>query len=144
MGAMLLAGAKEKVGEIATGNKGKLDNEKGEQSITRVGAGYNKDNKNANGTQSYSDAQAAMQLFAGNRINQQRTDAEKNAPPPPKEPPKHPSSGEAKRENNERPQNPRPSQGGRSGPPMGGRGNNISRGNPPPPPRTHRPPTKRK
>jgi type IV secretion system protein TrbL len=103
-GAMLLAGAKQKMGEIATGTKGKLTDEKGEPTIARVGAGYSTENQNANGTQGFTDAQLASEKFTKKRIK--KADAEKNAPPPPKEPPKNPSQGEAKRRMNERPNLP--------------------------------------
>jgi type IV secretion system protein TrbL len=115
-GAMLLSSAKQKMGETATGNKGKLDDDTKQQAIARVGGGYNQDNKNANGTQTFTDAQGAMERYTRTRLNRQKTQAEKNAPPPPVEPPGNPSEGEAKRRLNDQtgvPPNP-------DGPKVGG------------------------
>jgi hypothetical protein len=98
-GAMLLASAKQRVGEIATGTKGKLA-EGQDNTIARVGAGYNQNNRNANGTQTFKDAQNTMNSFTEKRINQQKANVEKNAPPTPKNP-GSPSSGPAKRDMNE-------------------------------------------
>jgi type IV secretion system protein TrbL len=136
-GAMLLASAKQSLGEMATGTKGKLA-EGEDNTIARVGAGQNRNNQNADGTQGFKDAQLAAKTFAGNRINQQKADAEKNAPPPPKEPPKHPSAGPENRRLNERPNaSPFPNPGGGTAGPKGGRGGGTSRENPP---RGNRPP----
>ncbi|MDR1277951.1 MAG: hypothetical protein LBK02_04305, partial [Treponema sp.] len=126
-GAMLLAGAKQRAGEIAAGTKGKLADKDGYPAISRVGSGNSIKNQNANGTQSFSDAEQASRDFTKNRIGQQKAQAEKNAPQPPQNP-GSPSSGEAKRLNNEG-QNPRPPRSGRGGPPEGGGSSSAGRGN---------------
>jgi type IV secretory pathway TrbL component len=145
MGAMLLAGAKERIGEIATGTKGKLADKNGDTTITRVGAGYSTENKNADGSQSMGDAVNGMKNFSENRYHKQQ-EAKNNAPQPPQSP-SDPSAGQAKRQQNDAGFNrgsgaPRagggtPGAGGNSGasgrgggtPPGGGRGaNNPSRG----------------
>jgi type IV secretion system protein TrbL len=136
-GAMLLASAKQGIGEKLTGTKGKLA-EGEDNTIARVGAGQNRNNQNADGTQGFKDAQTAAKAFARNRINQQKADAEKNAPPPPKEPPRHPSAGPENRRLNERPASPSsPNSGGGPSSPKGGRGGSTNRGNSP---RGNRPP----
>jgi type IV secretion system protein TrbL len=105
-GAMLLASGKEKLGEIATGRKGKLTNDNEENTIARVGAGQNRNNQNVDGSQSFKDARFAAEKFAGDRIGKRKAQAEKNAPPPPKEPPT-PSAGPENRRLNESPGAPK-------------------------------------
>jgi type IV secretion system protein TrbL len=122
-GAMLLAGAKQSLGELATGTKGKLADKDGEPVIGRVGAGNSTKNQNADGTQGFKDAKEAAKTFTTSRIGQQKSDAEKNAPPPPQAP-QNPSAGPENRTLNERP-------AGGPNTPRGGRGNSTGRGNSP-------------
>jgi type IV secretion system protein TrbL len=99
MGAMLLASGKERLGEMATGNKGKLAEDE-KNTMARVGGGQNPKNKNVNGSQSYNDAVEGAKNFAENNRSPAQSNGDK-APPAP-QPPASPSSGQNRRVHNER------------------------------------------
>jgi type IV secretion system protein TrbL len=66
-GAMLLSSAAQKAGEIATGNKGKLDGTDGKPPLARVGGGQSAENKNIDGTQNYDNAKENSYNFSDTR-----------------------------------------------------------------------------